>query len=153
MKTSSRKLKFRAKNKALGLCADCSKPVFQNGLLCKSCRDGHLKVSKLWQQNNPERTMLRSAKHRAKKKGIPCSIELADIKIPKYCPILGIELSTSIGGAVPNSPSLDKIISSLGYVKGNIQVISNKANYMKRDATLDELILIGEWAKKWKENN
>jgi hypothetical protein len=41
-----------------------------------------------------------------------------------------------------NSPSLDKIIPSLGYVRGNVQVISQRANSIKRDATLAELELL-----------
>lgn len=40
----------------------------------------------------------------------------------------------------PNSPSLDKIIPQLGYVKGNIIVMSMKANIMKANATKEELI-------------
>ena len=32
-----------------------------------------------------------------------------------------------------NSPSLDKIIPELGYVKGNVRVISFKANKYKND--------------------
>ena len=39
------------------------------------------------------------------------------------------------------SPTLDKIIPERGYVKGNVQVISHKANSMKRNASLDELLL------------
>jgi len=55
------------------------------------------------------------------------------------CPILGIPLIPGIGAQSPNSPSLDRIIPSLGYVKGNIAVISYRANAMKNDATIDEL--------------
>ncbi len=36
-------------------------------------------------------------------------------------------------------PTLDRIIPSRGYVRGNIAVISFRANFLKRDATLDEL--------------
>ena len=38
----------------------------------------------------------------------------------------------------PDSPSLDRIVPELGYVKGNIRVISNRANHLKSDATLEE---------------
>lgn len=41
--------------------------------------------------------------------------------------------------ARPASPSLDKIIPSLGYVPGNVRIISARANLLKNDATVDEL--------------
>lgn len=85
-----------------------------------------------------------NTKHRAKKMNIPFNIELEDIVIPKYCPILEIELSlTPYGerkGFQMNSASIDKIDPNLGYIKGNIQIISMKANAMKYSATEDELI-------------
>ena len=38
-----------------------------------------------------------------------------------------------------NSPSLDRIRLELGYVKGNVRVISGRANLLKNDATIEEL--------------
>lgn len=38
-----------------------------------------------------------------------------------------------------NSPSLDRIDNSSGYVKGNVHIISMRANRIKSDATLQEL--------------
>lgn len=148
---NERKRKFRSKNKKLGLCLDCSSPAFNSGLLCKICRDKHMIISTKWNRNNPEKIILRSAKHRAKKQNVPFLLKLEDINIPEKCPILGIKLEITGKHASPNSPSLDKIIPELGYIKGNIQVISHKANSMKRDATIDELILLGNWAKEWKK--
>lgn len=37
------------------------------------------------------------------------------------------------------SPTIDRIINDLGYVKGNVIVISWRANRIKSDATLAEL--------------
>lgn len=94
--------------------------------------------------------MLRSAKHRAKKQGIPFDLEKSDLVIPELCPVLGIPLvcNAGKGGAGQNSPSLDKIIPELGYIKGNIQIISNLANTMKHDATPEQLVLFAEWVLK-----
>ena len=95
--------------------------------------------------SKPEVLLLRSAKHRAKTSGVPIDITIEDILIPEYCPILKIKLETSTGVASKNSPSIDKIIPELGYVKGNIQVISNLANTMKWNANFEELVNFAEW--------
>lgn len=96
-----------------------------------------------------ERYLLNRARSRAKADGMPFSITLEDISIPGTCPILGIPLVRGQAGrAAPGSPTLDRIICELGYVKGNVQVISHRANSMKRDGTLQELIQLGEWAAR-----
>jgi hypothetical protein len=53
--------------------------------------------------------------------------------------ILGIPLVMGDKYAHDNSPSLDRIIPELGYVKGNIMVISHKANTIKSNANIEEL--------------
>jgi len=47
-----------------------------------------------------------------------------------------------------NSPSLDKLIPELGYVKGNITVMSVRANRIKNDATRQEIELLLHWMNK-----
>src|SRR6516162_8076486 len=87
-----------------------------------------------------------------KRWNIPFDLELTDIVIPDVCPILGIPLKANQGtgqkkvGHKPNSPSLDRLVPALGYVKGNVQVVSIKANQMKQDATPTELITFAKWA-------
>jgi hypothetical protein len=95
-----------------------------------------------------EYRMLARARHRAKKNNLPFNIELSDIVIPKTCPLLGIELKSNTDKTSPNNPSLDKIIPELGYVKGNIWVVSLRANKLKNDATIQELELLVENLKK-----
>lgn len=101
----------------------------------------NLAKQKEWKINNPERYLLQGAKARAKKQGVPFDITYQDIVIPEYCPYLGCKLEMF---SEWSSPSLDKKIPSLGYVKGNIQVISTKANTMKNNATQDELVTFAE---------
>lgn len=54
---------------------------------------------------------------------------------------MGIPLYSMTGtrGGGPNSPTLDRIRPDLGYVKGNVIVISGRANRIKSDATIEEL--------------
>ena len=87
-----------------------------------------------------EYRMLTRAKSRAKIGNIPFNLTLEDISIPDTCPLLGIPIKVQPKkGYHPNSPSLDKIIPEKGYIKGNVWVISNRANTLKNDATLTEL--------------
>jgi hypothetical protein len=92
-------------------------------------------------KENPRRWMIMRAKCRAKKKGIDFDIVAEDIVIPTHCPILNIPLIVG-GDSKSNSPSLDRIDVNKGYIKGNIRVISNKANACKSDLTLEEIKLL-----------
>jgi len=87
-----------------------------------------------------EKQMLMHARARAKKRGLEFNIEESDIIIPQFCPILGIELKRDNTMPQWNSPSLDRLDSTKGYVKGNIWVISWRANMMKNDASKEELL-------------
>lgn len=62
-------------------------------------------------------------------------------------PCLGPSACAGEGVRNDASPSLDKIIPSLGYVPGNVLVISWRANRIKCDATANELMLIANYYK------
>lgn len=98
-----------------------------------------------WRETNPEKVMLSMAKNRAKAIGVPFTITLEDICIPQTCPILGVPLVRGLADGMQNSPSLDRIIPELGYVPGNICVISHRANRIKTDATPDELRRVADY--------
>jgi len=80
-------------------------------------------------------------KHRCKKGGIPFNLEPADIIIPSICPVLGLDISPEQqkGSNNPLSVSVDRIDPGGGYIKGNIRIISNRANLLKSNATIEEL--------------
>ena len=108
-----------------------------NKCLCESNR----KYPELHNKTNKRYKIWCSVKKRAKLKGLEFNIELEDIpEIPKYCPVLGIEIkSNNTNAPLDSSPSLDRIDSSKGYIKGNVRIISNRANRIKADATIEEL--------------
>lgn len=96
---------------------------------------------------NPERLVFDRVQAKAKKLGIPFNLSLKDIFIPKHCPILGIELTAPGAGQTEASPSVDRLKPSLGYVSGNVWIISNRANRLKNDATVEELERIAAWMR------
>ena len=85
------------------------------------------------------RFFLANIKARAKRKGLPFDLTLDDLIIPEFCPILGIRLVKRRGKFADESPSVDRIVPALGYVKGNVTVISYRANRIKCHASLAEL--------------
>lgn len=95
--------------------------------------------SKLYREKYKERHMLSQARIRARNSNLPFNITVEDIVIPKTCPILGIELVINNKKRLWNSASLDKVDNTLGYVKGNVRVISYMANHMKGKFTRQEL--------------
>jgi len=131
----------------------------KNGLrpYCRYC-------AKVYNENVcPFKKWFTSKKGRAKYDGIEFTIKPADIpgvkirrikskhprwpkiweatEYPKVCPILGIELDwkVKVNGGHNNSPSLDRIDSTKGYIKGNVMIMSTLANKMKNNATPEQL--------------
>jgi hypothetical protein len=102
---------------------------------------------------NPIRKIYNDAKLRAAKKGLEFNIELSDIVIPNVCPILDIKLEHNVKHSKENSPSIDRIDNTKGYIKGNIQVISTLANNMKNSATFEQLHKFADWVKLTVPNN
>lgn len=93
------------------------------------------------------RGMLNRARQ-ATKRGVPCNLEsIEDIPYVTHCPVFGVELV--VGTKQHNfSPSLDKIRPELGYVKGNIIVVSFLANRIKSDATPEQIMAVAKFYKK-----
>lgn len=78
------------------------------------------------------------AKSRAAERGREFSLKVSDIEIPARCPVFGVPFFDE-RGTVINSPSIDRVDNSRGYVPGNIRVISRRANTLKGDANLEEM--------------
>jgi len=116
-----------------------------------------------------EYLLFSGAKSRAKKYGMEFNIKLEDVVIPEFCPALGIlldkrsrynslsdeERAKGIRYRVNDScPSLDRIDSNKDYVKGNVWVISARANRLKNNSMPEELRKIADAVElKLKEIN
>lgn len=96
-------------------------------------------------RSDVRKSLLENAQSRAASQNLPLNITIDDIEVPEVCPILGVRLTKAKGKAGPNSPSLDRIVPDKGYVIGNVQVISYKANAMKNNASIQELLLFAQW--------
>jgi len=111
-----------------------------------------------WRKNNPEKSraqgrkryarkkaadprkyMLTCARRRARVRGLECTIAVTDIIIPTHCPLLGTLLVVNEGAHGPNSPSLDRVFNSYGYVPGNVVVVSHQANARKGELSSPDL--------------
>jgi hypothetical protein len=89
----------------------------------------------------------RLVRERARKNKLPFTIEPSDIVIPEVCPVLGIKLLPCGKRLDDCSPTLDKINNELGYIKGNVSVISWKANRLKSDGTAEDHERIANYIK------
>jgi hypothetical protein len=104
--------------------------------------------SKQWRRNNPIKRLLIHAKQRSREMGWEFTATAEELVVPEFCPALGLKLEWSAGYRADNSPSLDRIDSRFGYVKGNVHIISWRANNVKNNATADELLAIGTYMKR-----
>lgn len=98
---------------------------------------------------HPELGLFYGAKARAKKLNLSFTIEKKDIVMPEFCPVLGIRLCPAIGRQRQNSPTLDRINNSLGYEKGNVIVVSWRANQLKSDASLEEMQVMASFYRRY----
>jgi len=114
----------------------------RRGVYCKECAREYGRLK--WRREPAAERLLKTARFNAKKLGIPFDLSLADIVIPERCPVLGIEIKTDFLDKRA-SPSVDRIRPELGYVRGNVVIVSWRANSLKGDATIEELTKISRF--------
>ncbi len=121
-------------------CKDCSK-------IKNSNKYKKLSLEHSWKL----RQTLRASKNRALKNNLEHTLTLEELEklypIDNKCPILGIDLFW--GFPKDTSPSLDRIDSKKGYTYDNCQIISNRANRIKSDASFEELELVVKYLKEF----
>lgn len=110
-----------------------------------------------WRVLNPELALWDSlrnrckGRHRAKPVALRLTMKefLAEVgKVPKRCPVLGIAIRINSGPFSDNSPSVDRVDTTRPYEKGNLAIISYRANALKRNGTADEHRRIAQWMDK-----
>ena len=122
-----------------------------------------------WRKNNPERVkelkrqnrgqaiqadavkyLLRRLKHAANGKGIPFDLDASDFgSLPTHCPVLGIPIVFPAPLHTHGLPSFDRIDPSKGYIKGNVKIISWRANRLKVDcASPAELRAVADYIER-----
>src|SRR3990167_640178 len=87
--------------------------------------------------------LVSSARVRARRFNVPFSITWRDVPVPERCPALGLALKLNRGKMGPDSATIDRIVPRLGYVPGNVVVVSLKANLIKTDATAADILRVG----------
>jgi len=115
----------------------------------KANRDKTKQYVRDWEQRHPREYMVMKSKHSAKPRGLLHTITVADLTWPTHCPILGIELVYDRDKKTPRRdcyPTLDRHDNNLGYVPGNVFVISWRANRIKWMATAEELMAVARYA-------
>lgn len=109
-----------------------------------------------WKDRDPKWAWVVStvggARRRAKYAGLPFALTNQYVydMLPDVCPALGVPLvfAGTGGVALPGSASIDKIRPELGYVPGNIAILSYRANVIKSDASAAEILRVAEWLAK-----
>lgn len=121
--------------------------AFGYSYFCKQCDKQRV------YSRDKRKILINAAKKRSKDYNLEFNLDLNDIVLPEKCPILGIKLQFNIGKAEDNSYSIDRIDNKKGYIKGNIQIISFKANSIKNSSNFQELELVYFYMKQLQTNN
>ena len=123
---------------------------------CKSCHAESMRKNRIKNKTvNPEynaiREKLNSARKRAKENRYSFDISIEDLMpFPSHCEVFGIKLDYVAFGyeRVESLATIDKVIPELGYTKGNVRIISMKANRMKSDMSLKDIEAIRDYIIK-----
>ncbi len=107
---------------------------------------------KEYRKNNPLKMLVRWARGKCKKYGLPFNLKETDLEYTGKCLVFGTELKVGDEN-LDNSPTLDRIIPELGYIKGNVQIISHLANRIKNNSTIEQLEQVVSYVKKYKGEN
>lgn len=124
------------------LCRHHGKPTKRD--TCRECNAAYMRAYlRRRRYQMPGRALWDRARKRAIDRGLMFSIDKDSISVPRTCPALGIAIELR-GRRAACSPSLDRIVPERGYVPGNVRVISDRANRLKGNRSLEELRRLAE---------
>jgi hypothetical protein len=108
-----------------------------------------------WKDKNPKRAWAvyatGAAKFRALQKGLPFDLDKDYILsiCSDECPIFGTQfVFTGNKRTTPESASLDRLDPAKGYVKGNVVVMSLKANTIKNAFSSEDVAAVAAWMRQ-----
>ena len=107
-------------------------------------------LNRKWARDNPVEYLVRLAKYRAKRRGLEFAISADDLMpAPEFCPVFPtIRLRYGIGPRSAASASIDRKDSRKGYIKGNVTIMSRRANLLKNNASTAELEAVLAFMKR-----
>ncbi len=85
-----------------------------------------------------QRDKFRAKKANAIRNGYDWTVTFGELHWPTHCPILGMEINYFSESVQESSPSFDRTDNNLGYIPGNVGIISWRANRIKNNGTADE---------------
>lgn len=142
------------------MCIDCGQDLPDDHFLRKArknttaplgaCRKCRWSTTRNYRNANPARRLLHSCRARAKVLGLEFNLTVDDLAVPTHCPVFGIPLTMGYDRRTENTPSVDRIDPSRGYVRGNIAVVSWRANRLKSNATAAELEALAAYTRNVK---
>ena len=132
--------KSRTTGKLHQYCKECNRK--RSNRYCSENKDKRSEKGRNLRTANPAKYLFDHVKQRCKQSGMEFNLEPSDIVVPAECPVFFIPLKVADGKMDDNSPSVDRIDPTKGYVKGNICVISWLANRIKNNGTLEDRLKI-----------
>jgi hypothetical protein len=136
--------KFEAYNKVMKVCKD--KECRRKDALRKYYAipvEERQRRALYYNRKNPNQYLYETIRASAHAAGYETDLVVEDIVIPEYCPYLKEPLDLVRSKSLL-APSIDRIDSEGKYMKGNIQIISKLANWMKSKATVGQQITFAQ---------
>lgn len=143
-----------SKGKLRTACKECDRAAERG----RKRRNPHTSAKfKAWRDANRGRALVNVAKHRAKKRGLPFTLEAVDIQAridAGHCEMTGIPFDLSTPRAW-NSPSLDQIEPDQGYTETNTRVVLYALNVMANTWGAQRIVEIADaiTAKRLERSN